>query len=192
MTRLTAFNKGWGMRPDGDENTAAVENGRPYSAGVQVAALAGFLVASLAVAGVGGLASAANVTGWYATADKAPWSPPNSVFGPVWTILYTAMAVAAWLVWRKRSAGTRRAMTAYTVQLVLNLAWTPAFFALYPLLGTPALWLGLAIILTLIGAVAVTVMYFGPISRTAGLLLLPYVSWLVFAASLNWWAAAHN
>ncbi|MEE9098482.1 TspO/MBR family protein [Pseudarthrobacter phenanthrenivorans] len=180
------------MRPDGDENTAAVENGRAYGAGVQVAALAGFLVASLVVAGVGGLASAANVTGWYATADKAPWSPPNGVFGPVWTILYTAMAVAAWLVWRKRSAGTRRAMTAYTVQLVLNLAWTPAFFALYPLLGTPALWLGLAIILTLIGAVAVTVMYFGPISRTAGLLLLPYVSWLVFAASLNWWAAAHN
>jgi len=83
-------------------------------------------------------------------------------------------------------------MAAYAVQLVLNLAWTPAFFALYPALGTPALWLGLAIILALIAAVAVTVVYFGPISRTAGLLLLPYVSWLVFAASLNWWAAAHN
>jgi len=163
-----------------------------YSAGVQVAALVGFLVASLLVAGLGGFASAANVTGWYANADKAPWSPPNGVFGPVWTVLYTAMAVAAWLVWRKRTDKTRAAMTAYVIQLVLNLAWTPAFFALYPVLGTAALWLGLVIILALIGAVAVMVLYFGPISRMAGLLLLPYVSWLVFAASLNWWAAAHN
>jgi len=181
------------MRPRREETSAPGDGGKElYGAGVQVAALAGFLVASLLVAGLGGFASAANVTGWYATADKAPWSPPNGVFGPVWTVLYTAMAVAGWLVWRKRTKRTRPAMAAYAIQLVLNLAWTPAFFALYPVLGTAALWLGLAIILALIGAVAVTVMYFGPISRTAGLLLLPYVSWLVFAASLNWWAAAHN
>lgn len=181
------------MRPDGEETAAPAGTGRqPYSAGVQVAALAGFLVASLVVAALGGLASAANVTGWYATADKAPWSPPNGVFGPVWTVLYTAMAVAAWLVWRKRTNRTRPAMFVYALQLVLNLAWTPAFFALYPTLGTAALWLGLVVILALIAAVAVTVLYFGPISRTAGLLLLPYISWLVFAASLNWWAAAHN
>jgi translocator protein len=193
LTPLLAVNKGWGMKPDRERTTARAGCGKqPYSAGVQVAALAGFLVASLLVAGLGGLASAANVTGWYATADKAPWSPPNGVFGPVWTILYTAMAVAAWLVWRRRTNRTRPAMAAYAIQLVLNLAWTPAFFALYPALGTAALWLGLAVILALIAAVAVTVLHFGPISRTAGSLLLPYVSWLVFAASLNWWAAAHN
>ncbi|MGX5715009.1 TspO/MBR family protein [Arthrobacter sp. MAHUQ-56] len=180
------------MRPDGEQSATSVESGTPYRAGAQAAALAAFLVASLLVAGLGGLASASNVNGWYATADKAPWSPPNTVFGPVWTVLYTAMAVAAWLVWRKRSGKTRRALSAYGIQLVLNLAWTPVFFALYPALGTPALWLGLAIIIALIAAVTVTVLYFGPISRTAGLLLLPYISWLVFAASLNWWAAAHN
>jgi translocator protein len=181
------------MRPDGEATTARTGSGRqPYSPRIQVAALIGFLVASLLVAALGGLASAANVSGWYATADKAPWSPPNGVFGPVWTVLYTAMAVAAWLVWRKRTTGTQRAMAAYGIQLVLNLAWTPTFFALYPALGTPALWLGLVFILALIAAVAVAVLYFGPVSRTAGLLLLPYVSWLVFAASLNWWAAAHN
>ncbi|GGI02411.1 TspO/MBR family protein [Arthrobacter liuii] len=180
------------MRPHGEQTTAPAGSGQPYSAGAQAAALAGFLLASLLVAAVGGLASAANVTGWYATADKAPWSPPNGVFGPVWTILYTAMAVAAWLVWRRRTDGTRQAMVVYAIQLVLNLAWTPVFFALYPALGTTALWLGLAIILALIAAVTVTVLHFGPISRAAGLLLLPYVSWLVFAASLNWWAAAHN
>ena len=89
------------MRPDRELGSVDVKSGRPYSAGIQAAGLAGFLVASLLVAGLGGLASAANVNGWYAPADKAPWTPPNFVFGPVWTVLYVAMAVAAWLVWRK-------------------------------------------------------------------------------------------
>jgi tryptophan-rich sensory protein len=66
------------------------------------------------------------------------------------------------------------------------------FFGLYPAIGGAALWLALAIIIALITVVAVTVLDFGPISRTAGVLLLPYVSWLVFAATLNWWAALHN
>ena len=105
--------------------------------GPQVLGLLVFLAASALVAGLGGLATANNVNGWYATADKAPWSPPNWVFGPVWTLLYTAMAVAAWLVWRRRAEGTRPALTAYAVQLVLNLLWTPVFFGLYPVLGTP-------------------------------------------------------
>jgi tryptophan-rich sensory protein len=167
-------------------------NAHAYSPAVQVAGLAAFLVASFLVAALGGLASASNVDGWYTTADKAPWTPPNFVFGPVWTVLYTAMAVAAWLVWRKRAARTRQALGAYAVQLVLNLAWTPMFFGLYPTMGTAALWLALVIILALIAAVVVTVLYFGPISRTAGLLLLPYVAWLVYATTLNLWAALNN
>ena len=160
--------------------------------GPQLLGLLVFLAASALVAGLGGLATATNVNGWYATADKAPWSPPNWVFGPVWTLLYTAMAVAAWLVWRRRTAATRPALTAYAVQLVLNLLWTPVFFGLYPVLGTAALWIAFGIIVALAVAVAVTVVYFGPISRTAGLLLLPYLSWIVFAASLNLWAALNN
>lgn len=66
------------------------------------------------------------------------------------------------------------------------------FFGLYPVFGPAALWLALAIILALVVAVAMTVLYFGPISRTAGLLLLPYVAWLVFASTLNIWAAINN
>lgn len=160
--------------------------------GPQLLGLLGFLAASALVAGLGGLATATNVNGWYATADKAPWSPPNWVFGPVWTLLYTAMAVAAWLVWRRRAEETRPALTAYAVQLLLNLLWTPVFFGLYPVLGTPALWIAFGIIVALAVAVAVTVLYFGPISRTAGLLLLPYFAWVVFASSLNLWAALYN
>jgi benzodiazapine receptor len=110
----------------------------------------------------------------------------------VWTALYTAMAVAAWLVWRSDDPGRRTALTVYCLQLALNLAWTPVFFGLYPALGSAALWLGLAIIVALALAVAAAVLCFGPISRTAGLLMLPYLSWVVFAVSLNVWAAAHN
>ena len=69
--------------------------------GRQWLVLAGLLAASFLVAYVGGLASSSGVDGWYAAADKPPWTPPNWLFGPVWTVLYTAMAVAAWLVWRR-------------------------------------------------------------------------------------------
>jgi tryptophan-rich sensory protein len=162
------------------------------SLGRQLLGLLVFLAASALVAGLGGLATGNNVDGWYATADKAPWSPPNWVFGPVWTVLYTGMAVAAWLVWRRQAEGTRPALTAYAVQLLLNLLWTPAFFGLYPLLGTTALWIAFGIIVALAVAVSVTIVRFGPISRTAGLLLLPYLSWIVFASSLNLWMALHN
>lgn len=161
-------------------------------AGGQVLALVVLLAASALVAALGGLATAGNVQGWYAAADKAPWSPPNWLFGPVWTVLYVAMAVAAWLVWRSRSPGTRAALGTYAVQLLLNLLWTPVFFGLYPALGSPALWIGFAIIAGLAVAVAATALRFGPISRAAGLLMLPYLSWVVFASSLNLWAALHN
>jgi benzodiazapine receptor len=107
-------------------------------------------------------------------------------------VLYTTMAVAAWLVWRRRAEGSRAALTAYGVQLGLNLLWTPVFFGLYPVMGTSALWIAFAIIVALAVAVAVTVMLFGPISRAAGLLMLPYLSWVVFASSLNLWAALNN
>lgn len=170
---------------------------RGAGTGAQVIALLLFLGASALVAALGGLATADNVNGWYAAADKAPWSPPNWVFGPVWTLLYTAMAVAAWLVWRSRPTGSltpekRAALTAYAIQLVLNLLWTPVFFGLYPAIGTPALWIAFVIIVALAVAVSVTILLFGPISRTAGLLMLPYLSWIVFASSLNLWAALHN
>jgi tryptophan-rich sensory protein len=159
---------------------------------VQAAALLAFLAASAVVAYLGSQVTVGNVDGWYATADIAPWSPPGWVFGAVWTVLYTAMAVAAWLVWRSDDPGRRTALTVYCLQLALNLAWTPVFLGLYPALGSAALWLGLAIIVALALAVAAAVLCFGPISRTAGLLMLPYLSWVVFAVSLNVWAAAHN
>ena len=180
------------MKPPPDQSSPSATAAGKYGTGAQVLALAVFLGASALVAWLGAFATVNNVNGWYVSADKAPWTPPNWVFGPVWTALYAAMAVAAWLVWRRRVPESRPALTAYGIQLVLNLLWTPVFFGLYPALGTVALWLAFAIILALIVAVTLTVLRFGPISRAAGLLLLPYVTWIVFASSLNLWAALNN
>jgi benzodiazapine receptor len=94
------------------------------STGLQLLGLAVFLGASALVAWLGAFATLNNVNGWYVAADKAPWSPPNWVFGPIWTLLYTAMAVAAWLVWRRRAERSRPALVAYGIQLLLNLLWT--------------------------------------------------------------------
>src|SRR5689334_17108120 len=85
-----------------------------------VLALVLFLVIAFGVAGLGSIATFQNVQGWYAEADKAFWTPPNVVFGPVWTVLYTLMSVAAWLVWRQPASPERsRALGVYIAQLVL-------------------------------------------------------------------------
>ncbi|MET0866042.1 MAG: TspO/MBR family protein [Nakamurella sp.] len=142
--------------------------------------LAALLLASFLVAFVGGLASTSGVDGWYATAAKPPWTPPNWLFGPVWTFLYTAMAVAAWLVWRRW--GWQRAKPAlllYGAQLLLNAIWTPLFF------GAELLWLGLAVIVALDVVLAATVVAFFRQHRLAGALLVPYLFWTVYATTLN-------
>lgn len=142
--------------------------------------LAGLLAASFVVAFVGGLASTSGVDGWYAAADKPPWTPPNWLFGPVWTVLYTAMAVAAWLVWRRWGwQGARGALLLYALQLTLNAIWTPLFF------GAEQLWLGLAVIVALDAVVALTVVAFFRRHRLAGALLLPYLVWALYATTLN-------
>lgn len=155
-----------------------------------------FLIAFLAAAHLTSLLSAlvirAHARGWYAEAQAAPWTPPGPVIGSIWFLLYTAMAVGAWFIWRTRRAGRNSALRAFGLQLCLNLGWSAMFFGGYPLFGTAALWIGLVIIATLIVTVGVMVLRFGPISTTAGFLILPYLGWLIFSASLNLYAAIHN
>ena len=148
--------------------------------------LVAFIAISFAVAGLGSIATAENVDGWYATAEKAAWNPPNFLFGPVWTVLYTLMSVAAWLVWRERSRmNVRPALTMYIVQLALNAVWTPVFFGLYPFIGTPALWIALAIIVAIDVTVLLTMLRFWKVRRTSAWLLVPYWAWVLFATTLN-------
>ncbi len=145
-----------------------------------------FLAISFAVAAFGSLSTISNVDGWYANAEKPFWNPPNFLFGPVWTVLYTLMSVAAWLVWLRRDApGARSALWTYVGQLVLNAVWTPAFFGAYPLIGPAALWIALGIIVALDVAILLTMLRFWPISRAAAWLLVPYWAWVLFATTLN-------
>ncbi len=148
--------------------------------------LVAFLAISFAVAALGTVSTIQNVDGWYADAAKAFWNPPNAIFGPVWTVLYTVMSVSAWLVWRERHrTEVRPALTVYVVQLALNAIWTPLFFGLYPAIGASALWVALVVILALDVMVLVTMINFWPKRRLAAVLLIPYWAWVLYATTLN-------
>jgi translocator protein len=117
---------------------------------------------------------------WYAGLVKPSWNPPSWVFGPAWTTLYTMMAVAAWMVWKKGGWRMQRgALSLFVAQLVLNALWTPLFFGLH--------WMGVAFveIVLLWLAIAATLRAFLRVRRAAGLLLVPYLAWVTFAAALN-------
>lgn len=114
---------------------------------------------------------------WYAALNKPAWNPPAWLFGPVWTLLYTLMAVAAWLVWKR--VGFGGPLTLYFVQLVLNAAWTPIFF------GAHALMPALIVIATLWVAILLTMLSFRRVNRAASELLVPYLAWVTFATYLN-------
>jgi len=117
---------------------------------------------------------------WYAALNKPSWQPPTWVFGPVWSTLYVMMAVSAWLVWRQGGfAQQRRPLTLFLVQLALNAAWSPLFFAL----KRPDI--AFAEILLLWVAIACTIVAFWRVHRGAALLLVPYLAWVSFATVLN-------
>ena len=136
-----------------------------------------FLAACLAVGGLGSFATLPEIPAWYANLKKPSWTPPNWLFGPVWTTLYAAMAVAAWLVWKR--AGWHGALTLFAIQLALNLAWSFIFFKFH----RPG-WAFLEILLLWI-AIAATMISFAPISKLSAALLAPYLVWVTYAAALN-------
>jgi len=152
----------------------------------QALVLVAFLAIAYAIAALGSIATAANVDGWYADAEKVFWTPPGWLFGPVWTVLYALMSIAAWLVWLERArTDVRRPLTLYVIQLVLNALWTPVFFGLYPVLGAPALWIAALIIVALDVLVLLTMISFWRVRRVAAVLLIPYWAWLLYATTLN-------
>ncbi|MDQ0731889.1 TspO/MBR family protein [Arthrobacter sp. B1I2] len=161
------------------------------SIGRQVLALAGFLALSYAVCLLAAVPITLHMNGWFAASTKAPWMPAGWMFRSVWMVLYACIGVSGWLVWR-RGALTGRVLRRYGLQLLLNLAWPFAFFAMYPMLGPVALWLALAVICALAGVLVLLILDVGPVHTLAGLLVLPYFSWVVFSASLNLYSAVYN
>ncbi len=140
-----------------------------------------FLLATLLAATIGSFATATSVDDWYLALRKPSWNPPGAVFGPVWTFLYVAMAVAAWRVWRGRvgTPAARATLGLYGVQLALNALWSVLFFGL----RRPDL--ALLDIVALLAVLAVLLVRFGRADRLAGVLWAPYVAWVSFATVLN-------
>jgi tryptophan-rich sensory protein len=137
------------------------------------------LILFLALVVGGGLIIGAVTTPgeWYARLDKPPFTPPGPLFPIVWTGLYVLIAVAGWRVWRREPGGL--AMMLWWMQLILNFAWSPLFFAAHQI------GLALVVVELLFGVVAGFIAAARPIDALAAWLMAPYAVWVAFAALLN-------
>jgi len=144
----------------------------------QAAALGAWLAFCYAAAATGFLVSQGE---WFARLKTPSWNPPSWLFGPVWTLLYAMMAVAAWLVWRNGGWKAHRwALGIFSLQWLFNALWTPLFF------GAHLIGIAFIDIMLLWTALLATCVLFWRVSRPAGALLAPYLAWVSFAAVLNY------
>ena len=146
----------------------------------QILGLIGWLVVSFAASAVGAVASI-QAKSFYSQLAQPAWAPPPWLFGPVWTVLYALMAIAAWLVWRSGGFRTNRiALSFFLVQLALNALWSWIFFAWHR--GA----LAFADIVLLWVLIVATLVFFWRVRPLAGALLIPYLLWVSFASVLNY------
>ncbi len=143
-------------------------------------ALGLFLLAAFTASAIGGYATFESVRTWYPTLVKPSWNPPAAIFGPVWTLLYLLMSIAAWRVWlRREQTGARPALRLFFVSLALNALWSVLFFGLHrpglALLEVVLFW----------GTLVLIQLRFARLDRVAGWLWAPYVAWVSFATVLN-------
>jgi tryptophan-rich sensory protein len=150
------------------------------ASGLSYIALAVYLALCFAVAAVGGAVTASSVATWYANLTKPAFNPPDWLFGPVWTMLYAMIAIAGWRIWlRRREPGAGIALGAWSLQLVLNLAWSLIFF------GARMIGAALLEIVVLLAVILFTTVYLWRVDRLAGALFVPYAMWVAFATALN-------
>lgn len=139
-----------------------------------------FILLCFIVEIVGSLWTKETVLTWYPTLTKPSWTPPDWIFGPVWSCLYIMIAVSGWLIYRAEYSHKRSvALMLYGGQLALNFIWSFLFFSL----RSPAL--GLIDIILLCLLISLTIIKAWPVSRLASLLLIPYLVWVMYATSLN-------
>lgn len=132
---------------------------------------------------IGSFFTTPSIDGWYASLVRPEFAPPNWIFGPVWTTLFTLMGIAAFLVWKKGldNRDVRIALGIFIIQLVLNTLWSIIFFGLQ----SPGIAFVEIIILWI--AILLTILKFAKISKPAAWLLLPYILWVSFAGYLNYY-----
>lgn len=140
---------------------------------VAVCLLIGFLA---------GFATQSSVNDWYVTLNKPEFTPPNSLFAPVWTVLYILMGVAAGIVWSKgyHHVWVKTALYHFVFQLLVNALWSIVFFGLKNPFGA------LLVILVLMTLIILTIKWFNVVSKPAAILMVPYLLWVGFAAVLNY------
>lgn len=143
--------------------------------------LLAFIVLSQAAGLVGTIFTIPSIPAWYAGLNKPLFSPPNYLFGPVWTLLYLLIGISAYLVWRRYRFGKKAKAfwQAFLTQLVLNAVWSPAFFGL----RSPGL--GLLIILPMWYYILLTIRAGSRLVPWSAYLLYPYLAWVSFATLLN-------
>lgn len=135
-----------------------------------------------AVAAAGAYVTRPEIAGWYSTLAKPSWTPPPRVFPIAWNTLYALMAISLWRLWeaaRSQAVGAARAIALFLGQLALNAAWSPVFFGLHAIVAGLAIIVALAVVLSVLIAAAYRV------DRLAAWLLVPYLAWILYAASLN-------
>lgn len=139
------------------------------------------LTLCLGVGAIGALFTTPEIPTWYAGLNKPSWTPPNWVFPVVWNNLYALMGLSLWLLWDRTPTSTNRsaAIIAFCVQLALNAAWSPVFFALHQPLAA------LALIILLAGAILITILRAWRVNQIAASLLIPYLLWVLYASTLN-------
>ena len=151
----------------------------PLPQRTQFVGLAAWLFVSFIAAAIGAAASI-QAGPFYLSLQRPAWAPPATIFGPVWTVLYVLMGIAAWLVWRVGGFGAARsALTLFLVQLAFNALWSWLFFAWHQ--GA----LAFAEVLVLWCLIVATIVAFQRISRLAAALLYPYLAWSTFASALT-------
>ena len=131
---------------------------------------------------IGNFFTLSEITTWYAALTKPTWTPPNWLFGPVWTTLYILMGIALYLIWSKglEHKDVKIAIGVFAVQLILNTLWSIVFFGMHSLFG------GVVTIIILWIAILANIIVFYRISKPAGLLLVPYIVWVSIASYLNY------
>ncbi len=137
------------------------------------------IVICQAVGGIGSIFTVPAISGWYKSLQKPFFNPPNWIFSPVWIFLFLLMGISLYLVWNRGARENKKAIIIFGVQLALNILWSIIFFGF----KSPGLAFLEIIILWL--AILTTIISFYKISKTAGLVLIPYILWVSFALILN-------
>ena len=132
---------------------------------------------------VAGYVTQSNIDPWYQSLNKLSFSPPNWIFGPVWTILYAFMSIAIWVVYEKSKENeldfSKKILKYYFYHLVVNFSWSFIFFYFH------LIFLAFINILIIIIAVILLMSLYFPRSKISFILMIPYLLWVIFAAVLN-------